>query len=567
MFIEKLTIKKGGSIIREIKFRKGINLIIDETKISDKSGNNVGKTTVLRLIDFCLGGKGDNIYKDSEFKDETETDVESFLKDNNIIINLKLVDTLGEKPQKEIIIERNFLDRGEKIATIDGISYTNIRDEFCPMLSKLIFDYKYEKPTFRQIVSKNIRDEKNKLRNTINVLHQTTKSEEYEALFLFWLGVHNNLLDEKQIYQKKKTIETNFQSRLKKEGTLSEIKQALLVVSNQIEESEKKKKENFNIDENFEKDLDELRKIKSSITKNSNKISRLGLRRDLILESKVSLEKESCNVNVDSIREIYEEAKLLIPEMQKSFEDTLNFHNRMISEKISYITQELPDLEKEMGKSKEELTKLLLGEGILSDKIQKSKEFESLEFLIIEINKLYEQKGKLSDKKDMWVNSEGRLKEINNELEKINSSISNQDDLIQERITKFNEYFSNISNELYGEHFILSSDMDKKGCYTLKISNVTGNLGTGKKKGQIAAFDFAYIDFADSLGIKCLHFVLHDQIENVHENQISAILNKIVNERNCQYIIPVLRGKLPKDINIDGLEVVSLSESEKLFKI
>lgn len=567
MFIESLTIKKGRTIIREIFFRKGINLIVDETKLTDKSGNNVGKTTVLRLIDFCLGGKGDNIYKDSEFKDETETDVESFLKENNIVINLKLVNTLDEKPKTEIIIERNFLEKDKKIATINGIAYTNIKEEFSPMLSKLIFDYKYSKPTFRQIISKNIRDEKNKLKNTINVLHQNTKSEEYEALFLFWLGVHNNLLDEKQVYQKKKSIEDNFQTRLKKEGTLSEIKQALLVVSNQIEELEKKKKENFEIDENYEKDLNKLKDNKFNITKISTRINQLELRRELILESKISLEKESCTINTESIKKIYEEAKRLIPNIQKSFEETLNFHNKMISEKISYIIQELPEIEEEIKNLKGKLSKFLLEESILSSKIKKSKEFENLESLIIKINSLYEQKGRLSDKEQMWEDSETNLKEIEENLTKINESISKQDNLIQERITKFNKFFSAISNELYGEHFILSSDIDKKGCYTLKISNVTGNLGTGKKKGQIAAFDFAYIDFADSIGIKCLHFILHDQIENVHENQISAILNKIVNERNCQYIIPVLRDKLPKDIDISEMEILNLSETDKLFRI
>ena len=72
MFLKRLDIQNNDSIIRSINFHKGINLIIDETQTSDKkeSGNNVGKTTVLRLIDFCLGGKGENIYKDPEFKDK-----------------------------------------------------------------------------------------------------------------------------------------------------------------------------------------------------------------------------------------------------------------------------------------------------------------------------------------------------------------------------------------------------------------------------------------------------------------------------------------------------------------
>ena len=61
MFLKSLKIERGSELIRDITFIKGINLIVDETTTSDRteSGNNVGKTTVLRLIDFCLGGGGD----------------------------------------------------------------------------------------------------------------------------------------------------------------------------------------------------------------------------------------------------------------------------------------------------------------------------------------------------------------------------------------------------------------------------------------------------------------------------------------------------------------------------
>lgn len=68
----------------------------------------------------------------------------------------------------------------------------------------------------------------------------------------------------------------------------------------------------------------------------------------------------------------------------------------------------------------------------------------------------------------------------------------------------------------------------------MNISSLTGNLGTGKKKGQIAAFDLAYIQFAQEVGIDHLHFIMHDQIENVHDNQISNLLTEIIGGINCQ---------------------------------
>ena len=156
-----------------------------------------------------------------------------------------------------------------------------------------------------------------------------------------------------------------------------------------------------------------------------------------------------------------------------------------------------------------------------------------------------------------------RIKELN----QINKGMQSHGTLINKRIVEFNKYFADISNRLYGEQFVLSLDNNKKGYELVITSALSGNLGTGKKKGQIAAFDFAYIQFADANDIPCLHFILHDQIENIHDNQISSLLTEIVSSVNCQYILPVLRDKLPSDIDIKQYEVLSLSQDDKLFKI
>jgi uncharacterized protein YydD (DUF2326 family) len=53
VFLKQLLILKSRSIIRDIKFHNGLNLIVDETKeeeISTSTGNNVGKTTVLKSM-------------------------------------------------------------------------------------------------------------------------------------------------------------------------------------------------------------------------------------------------------------------------------------------------------------------------------------------------------------------------------------------------------------------------------------------------------------------------------------------------------------------------------------
>lgn len=565
MFLKSLKIENGNTVVRDISFHKGINLIIDETKTPDKkeSGNNVGKTTVLRLIDYCLGGKGENIYKDTEFIQNTNTEVENFLKKNNIIITLSLVDDL-DNPLTEICISRNFLSRNDKIIEINGESYKD-KETLAKELKKRIFNSEEDKPTFRQIVSKNIRDEKNRLQNTLYVLHVTTTKDVYEPLFLFWLGIELNTNTYKIKLNRDRKIEENLQIRLRKEGTLSMVNQSLLVIERSIQELESKK-ETFHLNPSFEKELSELNRVKFDLNRYVTELSRYEMRKELIVESKTELESEKSNVNAVQILTLYDEAKALIPNLQKSFEDTLQFHNQMIDEKLHYIIRELPDLDRNIAVIKREINLLLAKEKKLTIHLKKKGAADDLQKLIVELNSEYEKKGKNEELKRLWEQTIKNVTEIDHKLSQINENLCSKDELIQQRVAKFNEYFSDVTYKLYGEREILSADSTEKG-YEFKITPVAGNPGTGKKKSQIAAFDLAYIQFADNMNIRCLHFILNDQIENIHVNQIENLLTEIVLETNCQYILPVLRDKLPDDIEVTQYGVLTLSQYDKLFKI
>ena len=566
MFLKRLQIFNGAKLINEIVFHKGINLIVDETPedpTKKSTGNNVGKTTVLRLVDYCFGSDGKNIYQDTEFKNQPNTTVENFLKENDIIISIELISDINNQSSEKFQIRRNFLQRAKKIQEINGKNIANNID-FDKQLKELIFKSIVDKPTFRQIISKNIRDEKNKMTNIVKVLSSFATDEVYEALYLFWLGIDTENLDEKQRLSETKKREENFQKRLRKEGELSLILQQLTFINGKISELNDRKKL-FAINENYSNDIDSLNQIKLKLNAASTLISRLEVRRDLILESKNDLEQEVSNIDASQIKLLYQQAKSLIPEIQTSFEDTLKFHNDLIHEKLKYITKELPDLENKINKTRTELRELQKEEKVFSQIIEKSGFTEELEIIIGDLNKLHEKKGSLEEQKRLWESSTDKLRTIENELNNINVGILSKDDVIQNRITLFNRYFSELSNRLYGEYYLLSSQKKDKG-YDLIVTNLEGNPSTGKKKGQIAAFDFAYIEFADSLDINCLHFVMHDQIENIHDNQLNTIID-VANNINGQYIVPILRDKIPSNIDIIDYEVISLSQTNKLFRI
>ncbi len=566
MFLKQVIIQNKNTIIRDIHFHNGINLIVDETPMGSSqqaTGNNVGKTTVLRLVDYCFGADGKNIYQDTEFKNQPNTRIENFLKDNEIIVTVVLVDIIDGIEKHRLTIRKNFLARNKKLQELNGKNFIDNK-EFDKALKKEIFNSDVEKPTFRQIISKNIRDEKNKMANIVKLLHTTTRPEEYEALFLFWLGLDTDSHNQKELLSKEKTREESFQKRLKKDGELSLIEQQLILVNSKIEELNQRKNK-FNLNENYAPDVDKLNEIKSKLNRSATELSRLEIRKDLINESKEDLEQEYTQIDTSQIKSLYEKAKSLITNIQVTFEDTVKFHNDLISEKLEFITKELPEIEQQIRKLKSEIIVLRKEEDTITARLNKSTLVEDFEKTILDLNEQFERKGNLEEQKRLWIYSIEKLASIDQDLNEINQGISSKDSQIQNRITEFNKYFSVMSNRLYGETYLLSSQKNEKG-YELIVTNLEGNPSTGKKKGQIAAFDFAYIEFADKLDIECLHFIMHDQLETIHDNQLNTIV-EVANSINGQYIVPILRDKIPSNIDISGFEVLSLSQDIKLFKI
>lgn len=201
MFLKSLTITRGdGAIIRDITFHLGLNLIVDETPVVDgkETGNNVGKTTVLKLIDFCLGANAKEIYSDHENKRNEYKLVKDFLVAKKVFISLVLKEDLLLKESREVVIERNFLPRKHRIQRIDGKGKTDA--EFEETLTALLFPGHYgKKPTFRQIIAHNIRYKDLSINNTLKNLDGYTRDDEYETLYLFLFGCDFEQGDTKQV--------------------------------------------------------------------------------------------------------------------------------------------------------------------------------------------------------------------------------------------------------------------------------------------------------------------------------------------------------------------------------
>lgn len=567
MFIKSLTISSDQGIIRKIPFRKGINLIVDESA-EQITGNNVGKTTVLKLVDFCLGANPKNIYVDPETKRNEYTLVKEFLIDNKVIITLVLVENLDYDDANQIIIERNFLSRTKMIRRVHGEDLTE--DEFEKKLLTLIFPEHFaEKPTFRQIISHNIRYKDESINNTLKTLDKYTTDAEYETLYLFLFGCDFTQGNSKQEILLSLKQEESYKNRLEKQQTKTAYEASLSLIYNEIEELNKKKT-NLNLNENFETDLDHLNDLKYKINRTSSGISKLNIRKDLIKEADVELKSNISRIDVNQLKLVYQQATSQISSIQKTFEDLFQYHNQMITEKIKFITKELPSLESKIKSKSVYLNKLLNEESNLSNVISKSDTYEELESLISELNDKHRKKGEYENIVQQLEEVEKNIKEYSTQLDEIDNELFSNDfeQAVKNQLNKFNKHFASISTILYNEQYALKPDIitNKKNQRLYKFSAFNTNFSSGKKQGEISCFDIAYTLFADEENISCLHFLLNDKKELMHDNQLVRIA-ELVNRNNIQFVASILKDKLPEELNNDNYFIVKLSQEDKLFRI
>lgn len=197
-----------------------------------------------------------------------------------------------------------------------------------------------------------------------------------------------------------------------------------------------------------------------------------------------------------------------------------------------------------------------LGRGLQGNIIAPVAEFNPVEFKFF-IELLDDNSISMSKKRTIVWEFGDQAKDLNKQIE--------------ENLVIFNESLKRISVALYGQQYVLAkATVDSKGknlrYLSFEMPGVNSNPGTGEKKGHITAFDLAYIEFAEKINISHLNFIMHDQIENVDGRQIVKILEELVPSINCQYIAPILKDKIPDEIDIMKYSIIELSQDKKLFK-
>lgn len=548
--IKNLLITK---LIRNISFKKGLNLIVDSDDVVG-AGNDIGKTTFINLIDLCLGAKDiDIIYSDKETKTSKNNTniVQKFIEDKKITIELNL---LGNQ-----IIRPLFKTKPQNIFFLNK-KQTQI-DEIKKFLCSLLFGVDCKYISFRKLLAKFVRNNKESMNNIIDYLSSFTREDEYKAVRLLLFGYDNikqtkelsDLKAKQREYTKLKTYYINNTTYNEKE-----LEQLINMETYRINDFNQRlnkldtSKGIIDIIKGENNNKSELRELIETYSYINFKIKKFN-------DSIATLNANISVIDTNVLEQIYKETLIYIPQLQKNFSDLVQIHNKTIDNEKRFIQSNLDSLEKQKIQIEYDIKKL-------------SEEKVSAE-LIKEINYLSEQLSESNKKLGEYNERKKQLDEIvekinivNNKITSISSTIEIGLKSFNENISYFNQIFHKFQEEVYGgaSRFIY---YDSESGF--KLSTDKSKSGSGQKKGEVILFDLAYNKLTIDKNIKSPRFIIHDQLELTDIGPKEEVFVNILPRLECQFIVPSIRSSLIAlgDNFIRENTILELSKTNKLFRI
>ncbi|MGR5211613.1 DUF2326 domain-containing protein [Vibrio rotiferianus] len=560
MQIIRLIVSEGDRVIREVIFNDGLNIITN----SGTNGNQIGKSTTLRIINFCLGSSGESIWLDPDNKVKND---EIFNKVVHSPVLFNLVICVNGTTYN---IVRHFEQRGRKIfrmSMINGLSFNSVQ-AFKNKISE-IFGYSCDNPSFPTIKNRFTRLNKSVANRLLDYNHTYTSKDQYRLIYshMFGFDGHKELQTE---YTNKQEISSLNQRRsaLLNGQSIAAYQDMLKAIDDELErlyDSEK----SYDIVGAQSKAIEDVRIARENIARLSMNISQLEIRVNYNMSTIKDYESKVSNIDIETVKSIYDEAITLIPTVYKTFEETMKFHNSLFIKKAEFVRNQNISISDEISSLKYELNEFLLQEKELIKLISNESHLGGFILIEKEIQEQRELRGKFSYVIEEVSSIDNSIYDINQENIKLRSSISKKLTSFEEKLGIFNESCSEITKEVFRKFSIyFGSAIDGESTINFSLVNADKTTGDGSPRAAAMAIDMAFVEYVSKSGAKLPMFTLQDYLEAADLDKLTNLFN-IANKRKIQTIVAVLNDKLAllPEALIEKHSVLTLSTEDKFFGV
>lgn len=564
MQLVSLKVFQNNEVIREVTFKSGINIITNK----GKNGNQIGKSTVLRAISFCLGSDAQYLWKDPENKSEN-LEVKDLILNKNVIFELKLKGSLPHTIKRRVYQQQQ--KNRTQIKTegwINGAHVTSVKS-YKAEIAKSVFNYNQKTPSFNTVRSKFTRINRLTSNNSLKYLDVHTSDSEYTIIYSTIFGFAG--LD----YLKKEiTINADIDKKTKRVDAilngkdLIEISDAIKNIDTQIEHYNSEDNE-IDLTALQSKAIEKIRNFRKSIASISSEIAALETR---LIYNNRTIERyieNQVSIDIEMVSAIYNEAIGYIPTVSKSLEETILFHNSIFLEKAKQSQNRSLTLNKELELSKEILVDLVESERKSIKELSSEGQLNGLLIVEKEIQSLNENRGRLAYVLDEVKLLNREIRHLNIERQKVKDRVELLISGLKNNINDFNFFFSKLTRNLFKKHAnSLNVDIDENNNVRYSIVNASKNTGDGTPRAEAIAFDISLVEYIRTINKRLPNFTLQDYLESVDEDKLWFLFS-YAEKNKVQVIASILNDKLklmPAEFLIDNT-ILELSSTNKFFKL
>ena len=565
MQLINLKVFKDEILIREIKFKDGFNLITN----CEDNGNQIGKSTALRVLNFCLGSDGKSIWHDPESRTKNQA-IEDLVTSGRVVFSLAIFIN-----EKNYSIKRRIHKLQQTTRTIIKTDSSINDDEFdthnkfkaalAPILGLSISN-----PTYASIKNRFVRLDKKTASNIYQYLNSNTREQQYILYYsyLFGFSGHDHLASEIE-FGEEKTRRNDRISMLLNGRKEQDYKDRLSSIDDEIE-TLRNKEESFDFKDSQNKGVEKLKNTREEIAHLTNDISKLNIR---ILYSQRTINgyKDKCSgIDGELINKIYLEAKLLLPDLKKTLEHTIAFHKQVASKKVNYLSEKIDDYQPSLDSFKQRLNGLLDEEKKLFSALVGESHLAGFIVIEKEIQDRREERGRTSVIVDEVQHESSEIIILDGKIQILRERNKLQISQLNQHIAIFNKYLKSFTRAIFRD-FSLSFNVGTKSDTNeieFSIVNQAKVSGDGAPRAAALAFDMAFIEFVKETGARFPKFTIQDYLEAADQDKL-ATLASLANENEIQVVVSVLKDKLAS-LNqefIDENTVLTLKKSDKFFKI
>lgn len=552
---------------KTVDFHHGLNVVIaertTESTVKD-SRNGVGKSTLIEIIHFCLGGgiatgKPKTLFQ--EVLAKWTFNLELDLRDSRYTVSRK-----GENPNR-IIVQGDFSnvpnDWQPKIERETGEQIYSLQ-EWTNVLGWMIFDIPFPKtkeiylPTFRSLISYFIRKGKDAYSKPFEHFRKQLEwDKQVNNSYLLGMGwnfareFQLNKDNEKDVKQLEKSAKSGVLASLA--GDLGELEADKVNLEDRSKLEEQQLK-SFNVHPQYR----EINEKANSLTKQLHEIENLNVSDQRMIDYYENSIKNEVSADDEKILKIYTETGILLPDVvSKKLEDVKNFHQQVVNNRREFLLAEIVKLKQRIiersqnsttfSSERAELMQILKTHGALAEytKLQDlhTKTITALQTIkqkIQQLKLITERKGSLKIERTQ-LQQQTQL-----DYDQRSESISHAISLFNSNTEALYERAGRLIINVEAKGYDFDTQIDRKG-------------SGGVENMEVFCYDLALAQIWAEKNISPI-FLVHDSIifEGVDERQKALAIElaeKKAKDLNFQYICCINSDAIPRDDFSEGFNI------------